>query len=243
MKELLTACLTLSQFASFADADVVVMQSGKMHEGTVTGFDGTDLTIKISDGKVILEKPEVASVHFGITLAEYRKQLASAPSTPTKEPRDNGAVKFGDSASVKHISIKVTRAWVGKPNVFNRITNRTAQAINDTLIVRFEIENTDERRIARRMKNALGSHFLMEDDVENVIRWVNFGFSDNIEGTMSTNADLLPMRTATHDVAFQVPPPKTKSLTAFVDMRAFGESGRLAFLIPIEKVEGFKAEK
>lgn len=47
MKKLLIACLTLSLFASLADADVVVMQSGKMHEGTVMGFDGTDLTVKI----------------------------------------------------------------------------------------------------------------------------------------------------------------------------------------------------
>lgn len=178
-----------------------------------------------------------------MTLDEYRKQLASATSTPTKEPENKGAVKFGDTASVKHISIKVTRAWIGKPTVVNQITKRTARAVDDTLVVRFEIENTDERRIARRTKNVLGSYFYMQDDVENYIRWINFGFSDNLEGALSTNTDLLPMRRATHDVPFQVTPPKTKSLTAFVDMKAFGESGQLAFLIPIEKVEGFRSEE
>ena len=228
--------------ASAANADVVVTQSGKLHEGTVTEFDGTDLTIKIADGKVILERPEVASVHFGLTIAEYQKQLTSS-SSATSPPQGpvNKATAFGESAAVKHISLKVTQAWITKPNVVNQFTNSTAGAIDDNLVIRFEVSNTDERRITRRRDKALGSYFTMQDDVENAIRWVNFGFGNSIEGTHSTNIDILPMRATTHDVAFQVPPPKTKSLTAIVDMAAFRESGRLTFLIPIEEVKGFRA--
>ena len=54
------AVLSTSQLS----ADVVVMKSGKAHEGTVLSFDGKELTLEINDGKSILSRTEVDSVFF-----------------------------------------------------------------------------------------------------------------------------------------------------------------------------------
>jgi len=106
------------------------------------------------------------------------------------------------------------------------------------LILSFTFTNLDDRRILRfREGNQfMAGHFKLRDDVDNVIRGVNYGIMSKPVGSLSGTEDILPGATATHIEVFSVPPPKTEFLILTVDMACLGGDGEVKFKIPASSI-------
>lgn len=78
----------------------------------------------------------------------------------------------------------------------------------------------------------------MRDDVDNVIRGVNYGTGSPV-GALTGNEDILPGDEVTHVVIFSVPPPKTRYLILTMDLGAFGSEGETRFKIAVENIKHF----
>ena len=93
--------------------------------------------------------------------------------------------------------------------------------------------NLDERKILTfREANQFGpNNFRIKDDVDNVIRGVNFGFSLKVIGALKLE-DIEPGKTVSHVQVFSMPPPKTEHLVLTVDLKCFGLTDEVKFLIP-----------
>lgn len=152
-------------------------------------------------------------------------------------------VKFGSWAKSDHLQFRVTQVSVERVKVHRTILNDLVWSNNELLVVKMEIRNSDERRIVRMANNVFKTPFGMLDDVQNVIRGVNFGATAKPYGQLSANDDINPESTVKNVVVFNVPPPKTKSLTLVVQLDQFGQKGTLLLDIPAEKIKGFRAEE
>lgn len=124
-------------------------------------------------------------------------------------------------------------------------TTQLKTAMGDTrggkdpdLILSFTINNLDDRRILRfREGNQfLRGHFNLKDDVDNVIRGIDYGIMSKPIGALSGTEDILPGATATHIEVFSVPPPKTEFLILTVNMACVGGDGEVEFKIPVSSI-------
>ena len=77
----------------------------------------------------------------------------------------------------------------------------------------------------------------MNDDVDNVIRGVDYGFSTSVVGALKQPHDIQPGESATHVKVFSLPPPKTRSLTLSIDLACLGQEGSVEYQIPMEQVQ------
>jgi hypothetical protein len=114
----------------------------------------------------------------------------------------------------------------------------TSEGKDPDLILSFTITNLDDRRILRfREGNQfLGGHFKLKDDVDNVIRGVDYGIMSKPIGALTGTEDIQPGATATHIEIFSVPPPKTEFLILSVDMACVGGDGKVEFKIPASSI-------
>jgi len=78
--------------------------------------------------------------------------------------------------------------------------------------------------------------FKLKDDVDNVIRGVNYGIMSKPVGALTGTEDILPGATASHIEVFSVPPPKTEFLILTVKMACVGGDGEVKFKIPASSI-------
>lgn len=106
------------------------------------------------------------------------------------------------------------------------------------LILSFTIKNLDDRRILqfREGNQFLAGHFQLRDDVDNVIRGINYGIMSKPVGALTGTEDILPGATATHIEVFSVPPPKTEFLILTVNLACLGGDGEVKFKIPASSI-------
>jgi predicted Zn finger-like uncharacterized protein len=106
------------------------------------------------------------------------------------------------------------------------------------LVLKFSISNVDERRILRfdEGNQFMASHFRMRDDVDNVIRRVNYGFGHTVVGALTENEDITPGMTVNHVELFSTPPPKTEFLILTIDLKCVGGEGSIQYRIPADQI-------
>ncbi len=102
----------------------------------------------------------------------------------------------------------------------------------------FTFANTDERRILRfREGNPfMKGHFRLRDDVDNVIRGVNYGITANPVGSLTGSEDIAPGTYASHIELFAVPPPKTEFLILTINLACLGGDGEIEYKIPASSI-------
>ena len=88
-------------------------------------------------------------------------------------------------------------------------------------------------------KVVFSGHFLLKDDVDNVIRGVSYGFGNTLVGALTGTEDISLGQQSTHILVFSVPPKKTKHLILLVKLESFGGEGIAKFKIPVEQIRGF----
>ncbi|MGH7138189.1 MAG: hypothetical protein ACREHD_20755 [Pirellulales bacterium] len=156
------------------------------------------------------------------------------------QPRAPEMTELGEQFAAPEFQIALVGARIDRPEILDMFGEK-GRAKSPDLLLTFRVKNTHDRKILRfREENGfLAGNFRLRDDVENVIRGVNYGIGNQPVGALTGNEDILPGKEATHIEAFGVPPPKTKFLTVSVDLAAFGGEGEAHFRIPAGRIENF----
>jgi hypothetical protein len=209
----------------------------------------------------IITLPAIATLILGYFLGrEHLKyqmrsalsDVASAFSEGFKSPTASGnstlgsletpeepipQLMIGKSHSGDGFAITLASAKVAKPKVKD-LMGDLGEGKNPDLILTFTFANTDERRILRFRKanQFLAGHFRLRDDVDNVIRGINYGFGNEPVGALTGSEDIAPGQSASHIELFSVPPPKTEFLILTVDLACLGSDGLIEFKIPAASI-------
>jgi hypothetical protein len=190
---------------------------------------------------------------------DMTKALEKPPVTESRTVTDSTGSTDTSSSSTPNIEparpAEPLLLTIGQPHKTDKFTftldgakiatTQLKTAMGDTregkdpdLILSFTITNIDDRRILRfREGNQfLGGHFKLIDDVDNVIRGVDYGIMSKPIGALTGTEDIQPGATATHIEIFSVPPPKTEFLILSVDMACIGGDGVVKFKIPASSI-------
>ncbi|NLS92671.1 MAG: hypothetical protein GXX96_10985 [Planctomycetaceae bacterium] len=164
--------------------------------------------------------------------------LSSNLETESEKPTPHPRMLIGERHAAKGFSIALTNASIDKSQVKDLMGN-VGVGQNPDLVLRFNVVNTDDRRILRFHEGNmfLPGHFRLRDDVDNVIRGVNYGMGSKPVGALTGAEDIAPGASATHIELFSVPLPKTKFLILTVDLACFGDQGEIEFQIPADKIK------
>jgi hypothetical protein len=219
-------------------ADVVVLVSGTIKEGTVRSIDDQKLVLKEGSASTVIARKQILNILLGIGRAEYDAQSARGGSPKSTPPRD--AIDFGKEFRSDRFSLALTGAEVGYPKVKDMFGD-FKQGQSEQLILTMQLSNTHDRKILRYKEGNmfLDGYFHLQDDVDNDIRGVSFGMGSTIEGALTGSEDINPGEDVTHVEVFRLPPKKTQFLLLSVNLEAFGGEGSVCFKLPIEQVVGF----
>lgn len=213
-----------------ASTDVVVLKSGTMMEGRVETFDEGELILLIESGKTILVRDDIASIHFDTTVA----QVTSAQSDVAPASAQTGAkapVAVGEWFTHNDVELRVSKVVIGKVPVRD-VLDDLKESTNELMQVHFQVRNASDRKILRYSGSRMfGNHYVLRDDVDNVIRGVSFGFGNRVDGALKDGQEIDPGSQVNHVEIFRVPPPKTQHLDLALDLDAFGAEGKVDFRI------------
>ena len=156
-------------------------------------------------------------------------------SVPDPEPTPQfalGESYTGDDFSIKLVSAKIAPSKV-KSMMGDIRTGKTPD-----LAFSFVFTNTDDRKILRfREGNQfMRGHFNLRDDVDNVIRGIDYGLATTPVGALSGSEDISPGSASNHIELFTIPPPKTEYLILTVDLACLGGDGEIEFKIPASAI-------
>jgi len=168
---------------------------------------------------------------------------APSNSTPTQDTEQHNleqAVTLANFHKADSLWIQLASARVDFVEMKSSIGGSTSQSAEKYLICTFLVRNTNDRKIVSYNEGRIGaSQFSMRDDVDNNIRGVRLGVSDEIVGAISSGHDLQPGEEATVIKVFRIPPPKTKHLIISVDLAAFSKSGHAKFTLESGEIQDF----
>jgi predicted Zn finger-like uncharacterized protein len=157
------------------------------------------------------------------------------------DPRGNGKtvprLNLGETYQGDGFTFTIQGASIGMTTVKNMFGgNGTGK--NPDLSISIAIQNTDDRKILvfREANRFLSQHFSLRDDVENVIRGVDYGATSKPIGALSGGTDILPGQLVGHVELFTIPPPKTKFLILTVDLACVGSADTIEVSIPVDLI-------
>lgn len=162
-------------------------------------------------------------------------QVQRGAGNPIAVEEEDRPFAINEVAVAESVSIAVTKAELGIVPLANFIGG-DASSEDPALAITLRVENTDERKIVRRVDNAfVATAPRLKDDAGNLIRGVRYAGTP--KGEM--NDDLNPGQTTTHVEVFAIPPPATKFILLTVDFATFGSEGEATFQIPVEDINGW----
>lgn len=188
-----------------------------------------------------------ALADFGKNMAQGMKAAAKEafPDFPGPAPVDPAAPKpqvpkiaAGETFDAGQFTVQVVGAKIG-PTRLRDFRDETFDSESAYLQVAVLFRNKDERKSLRFSgdKGFNIPRFQMRDDVDNIVRPVGFGISTKVVGAIPDMEELNPEDSLQHIQVFEVPLPKTKSLTLTIDLECFDGEGELKVEIPYEAVE------
>jgi predicted Zn finger-like uncharacterized protein len=159
----------------------------------------------------------------------------NTPAEPTPEPLPQ--LMLGQTHTTKQFAITLNSAKIETAKVKDMMGD-IGTGKNPDLILSFTFANTDDRRILRFRKGNqfMAGHFRLRDDVDNVIRGINYGIASKPVGALTGSEDIAPGSSATHVELFSIPPPKTEFLVLTVDLACLGGDGEIEFKIPASSI-------
>jgi hypothetical protein len=163
--------------------------------------------------------------------------LGSITSSPEPEPEPVPQLMVGQTYSTDTYSITLDSAKIATTKVKDMMGD-IGTGKNPDLTFAFTFKNLDDRRILRfREGNQfLGGNFKLRDDVDNVIRGIDYGMMSKPVGVLTGSEDIAPGSSATHIELFSIPPPKTEHLILTVDLACLGGDGVIEFKIPAASI-------
>ena len=115
---MLMLCVTWgSALTSSVCADVVVLQNGTIHQGQVLSFDNDELVLLIEGDKTIIERPKIASIHFGVTRTEYEERRSEKPKVTQTRTDSDEAVDIGHPFHADSFTLTVMKAEIVSPEI------------------------------------------------------------------------------------------------------------------------------
>jgi hypothetical protein len=159
--------------------------------------------------------------------------LVKPKDTSPTVSQDQGPTKFGDSASVGSMRVKVLSAKVGKYTARNNL-GKEFTSTDAALIVTIHISNTDSTKngTASASGGLINSSASMKDNNGNKLSLQYLTgatrTTGQIEGTVEVRAD----KPVTDVLIFGQPAPGAKSLLLTLDAKKFGGKGEMVFEIP-----------
>lgn len=156
---------------------------------------------------------------------------------PEQKPDPPPRVALGDTYDAGGFTVQVLEAVMRRPAV-KGMTGDVSSSKEPLLTIQVRFTNKDDRKVLTFREDRLrgGSAFRLRDDVDNVVRPVNFGLGTQVVGAMGRLAELRPEESLEHLQLFSVPLPKTKFLVLNVDLYCFEGEGEVEFEIPIASV-------
>ncbi len=164
----------------------------------------------------------------------------AAPAAAKLSVPEPTIVEHGRTFRTDGLEVWIAEAKI-EPAEVNTLTGDTKRSASPDLIVKFGIRNTHDRKMLpfKEDNPFMKGSFEVRDDVDNLIRGINFGMSNKPVGAMTAGQDIRPGDEATHVQVFADPPPKTKFLVVSVNLATFGGEGTAKFRIPADKIQGF----
>ncbi|MCW5765689.1 MAG: hypothetical protein KIT68_06910 [Phycisphaeraceae bacterium] len=208
-------------------ADVVVLKTGAMYEGTLIRFNNSELEMAVEGGKVLLQRSQVSSIHFETTTEAVKKLLQGQPQpTPLPAPPADDELALGAWHKTDRIEIRVKSVEIRR--VDYRDLFRTKQRTsNDMLVVTLEIINpSDSKPLRYRDNDFTGFSSLIVDDRGTGSQPVSFGLGARIEGALKSDDEIGPKKTATHVVVFDRPRAGAAFVTFNQSLAGFGATGK-----------------
>lgn len=160
---------------------------------------------------------------------------ATAAAEPAAEPLPQ--LMIGKTYQSDGFAITLTSAKVAISKVKDMM-GEIGTGKNPDLALSFTFANTDDRRILRFRKGNqfMAGHFRLRDDVDNVIRGINYGITSKPVGSLTGSEDIAPGSSANHLELFSVPPPKTEYLILTVNLTCLGGDGEIEYKIPASAI-------
>ncbi len=188
-----------------------------------------------------------AFADFGKNVAEGMRQMG-APGLPAPAPRAAAdpvvpkpqvpKIALGEIHDAGQFTVQVAGAKIS-PVRLRDFQDDSFESDSPYLGVAILFRNKDERKSLRfsgtRAFNT--SRFRVRDDVDNVVRPVGFGLTTKVVGAIEDVEELNPEESLQHLAVFEVPLPKTQSLTLTIDLECFDGEGEVLVEIPYEAVE------
>lgn len=147
-------------------------------------------------------------------------------------------IAMAETYDAGRFTVQVVAAKIG-PTRLRDFRAETFDSDSAYLQVAVLFRNKDDRK-SLRFSGEKGFNiprFQMRDDVDNIVRPVGFGISTKVVGAIPDMEELNPEESLQHIQVFEVPLPKTKSLTLTIDLGCFDGEGELKVEIPYEAVE------
>jgi len=146
-------------------------------------------------------------------------------------------LQIGQTFKGDGFAITLNSAAVFEPEVRGMLGDRVYFKSPD-LILSFTFTNTDDRKILSFYPANMftAGDFRLRDDVDNVIRGMDYGFGNELVDALTGSVDIFPGDAVTHIESFSVPPPKTKYLTLTIDTACLDGDGRVRFTIPASAI-------
>lgn len=169
--------------------------------------------------------------------AAQQQPMAAAPAAPAAAQIP--VFELNQPYRSGTLAIVLTGGSVGPVTLSSGLTGNF-QTDDHYLTLSFVVQNAHDRKIMTFHNKSFGpSYWQMVDDVDNVIRGIDFGFGSKVIGAIESGEDIPPGEARNHIEVFTVPPPKTQSLTLTLDTQAFGGEGSIRFHIPAAAIAGF----
>jgi hypothetical protein len=231
--------LTLGAAACLA-ADVVVLRSGTMMEGTVVSLDGDELVLEIEAGKSILDRGDVRSVHFDTTIEELGggddAGPGAAPDAPDEGPvfriGDKKAFGVGDAVETNTLRVRLTGVATERVRIVD-IFGNVKDSREEQLVFTFEVRNVGTREVLTVRGNPVFGDklILLEDQEGDEIKAQSFGAGSRVEGALQDGDEIDPGDRDGHLEVFKVPGGDVERLELRVDLARFGDGGIVRWVV------------
>ncbi len=167
------------------------------------------------------------------------KPAANANVTKAPAPVELPPLAIGQRFEKPGFALALTKASIGKAKLKAVIGKTTFESDDDYLIMSFMFSNTEDRK-QRAFHDSgskfSGSQFQLKDDVGNVIRGVDFGYSSKLIGALVDYHDIAPSESVEHTKVFSLPLPKTKHVVLTINLECLGGDGEMSYIIPMESI-------
>lgn len=212
-------------------SDVIVMKSGKVHVGVVLKLDRDELVLQIASGKMLLDRSDLASIHFNTTARAVGK-----PNPGKKESTEDTALpakKFKErSKKNSFIEVSIIGVSIGKTRSSD-LFDDNKKSKTERLQIRFRFRNLlTNDSIEFDTPGIFGSAFFrVADDAGDRVKGITLGPGIDLVGELDDGHDIHPGKTAEHVTIFNPPSSDFKHLDVTVNLEAFGREGTLSFKV------------